>query len=62
MAPEQEQELHDALVNHITSNLTFAELIDIISTLVKEEVDRKLENMSEEEKLQSYSEVFEKEV
>jgi hypothetical protein len=62
MAPEQEQELHEALVNHITSNLTFAELIDIISTLVKEEVDRKLENMSEEEKLQSYSEVFEKEV
>ena len=40
MAPEQEQELHEALVNHITSNLTFAELIDIISTLVKEEVDR----------------------
>ncbi len=62
MAPEQEQELHEALVNHITSNLTFAELIDIISTLVKEEVDRKLENMSEEEKLQSYSEVFEKNV
>lgn len=62
MAPEQEQELHEALVNHITSNLTFAELIDIISTLVKEEVDRKLENMSEEEKLQSYREVFEKNV
>ena len=62
MAPEQGQELHEALVNHITSNLTFAELIDIISTLVKEEVDRKLENMSEEEKLQSYSEVFEKNV
>jgi hypothetical protein len=62
MAPEQEQELHEALVNHITSNLTFAELIDIISTLVREEVDRKLENMSEEEKLQSYNEVFEKEV
>lgn len=62
MAPEQEQELHEALVNHITSNLTFAELIDIISTLVKEEVDRKLENMSEEEKLESYKEVFQKEV
>mgnify|MGYP000405950502 CR=1 FL=1 len=62
MAPEQEQELHAALVNHITSNLTFAELIDIISTLVKDEVDRKFENMSEEEKLQSYNEIFKKEV
>lgn len=62
MSSEQEQELHEALVNHITSNLTFAELIDIISTLVREEVDRKLENMSEEEKLESYKEVFEKEV
>jgi hypothetical protein len=62
MSSEQEQELHEALVNHITSNLTFAELIDIISTLVREEVDRKLENMSEEEKLESYKEVFQKEV
>jgi len=62
MSPEQEQELHEALVNHITSNLTFAEIIDIISTLVKEEVDNKLEDMNEEEKLQSYKEVFEKEV
>lgn len=62
MSPEQEQELHEALVNHITSNLTFAEIIDIISTLVKEEVDDRLENMTEEEKLQSYKEVFEKEV
>ena len=62
MAPDQEQELHEALVNHITSNLTFAELIDIISTLVNEEVDRKLANMTDEEKLQSYNEVFEKQV
>ena len=62
MAPNQEQELHEALVNHITSNLTFAELIDIISTLVNEEVDRKLDNMTDEEKLQSYNEVFEKQV
>ena len=62
MAPEKEQELNAALVNHITSNLTFAELIDIISTLVKDEVDRKFENMSEEEKLQSYNEIFKKEV
>jgi hypothetical protein len=62
MAPDQEQELHEALVNHITSNLTFAELIDIISTLVNEEVDRKLDNMTDEEKLQSYNEVFEKQV
>ena len=62
MAPDQEQELHEALVNHITSNLTFAEIIDVISTLVKEEVDRKLDNMSDEEKLQSYNEVFEKQV
>lgn len=62
MAPDQEQELHEAFVNHITSNLTFAELIDIISTLVNEEVDRKLDNMTDEEKLQSYNEVFEKQV
>ena len=62
MAPDQEQELHEAFVNHITSNLTFAELIDIISTLVNEEVDRKLDNMTDEEKLQSYNEVFKKQV
>lgn len=62
MSPDQEQELHETLVNHITSNLTFAELIDIISTLVNEEVDHKLANMTDEEKLQRYNEVFEKQV
>ena len=58
MSPEKDQELHEALVNHITSSLTFAEIIDIISVLVKEEVDRKLENMTEEEKVKSYNEIF----
>lgn len=62
MSPEQEQELHEAFVNHITSNLTFAELIEIVSTLVNQEVDQKLSKMTEEEKLQSYNEVFEKKV
>jgi len=60
MSPEQEQELHEAFVNHITSNLTFAELIEVISTLVNKEVEEKLSKMTDEEKLQSYNEVFEK--
>ncbi|MDB4317746.1 hypothetical protein N9973_00450 [bacterium] len=62
MSPEKEQELHEAFVNHITSNLTFAEIVDVISTLVNQEVDKKLGNMSEEEKLESYNEVFQKQV
>jgi hypothetical protein len=62
MSPEQEQQLHEAFVNYITSNLTFAEIVDVISTLVNQEVDKKLANMSEEEKLESYNEVFQKEV
>jgi len=49
-------------VNHISSNLTFAELIEIVSTLVNQEVDQKLSKMTDEEKLQSYNEVFEKKV
>jgi|TARA_B100001093_G_scaffold135533_1_gene128010 hypothetical protein len=60
MSPEQEQELREAFVNHITSNLTFAELIEIVSTLVNQEVDQKLSKMTDEEKLQSYNEVFKK--
>jgi hypothetical protein len=44
LTEEQEKELHEALVDHITSNLTFTELIDIVaSTLVNEEVDRQLQ-------------------
>jgi len=62
MSPEQEQELREAFVNHITSNLTFAELIEIVSSLVNQEVDQKLGKMTDEEKLQSYNEVFEKKV
>jgi len=60
MSPDQEQELREAFVNHITSNLTFAELIEIVSTLVNQEVDQKLGKMTDEEKLQSYNEVFKK--
>jgi hypothetical protein len=62
MSPEQEGELEKALVNRIASNLTFTELIDIVTSLSLREVTEQLENMSEEEKLQTYNEVFEKDV
>jgi|TARA_R110002167_G_scaffold343563_4_gene552723 hypothetical protein len=62
MSPEQEKELERALVNRIASNLTFTELIDIVTSLSLKEVSEQLEEMSEEEKLQTYNEVFEKNV
>ena len=62
MSPDQEKELEKALVNRIASNLTFTELIDIVTSLSLREVTQQLEEMTEEEKLQTYNEVFEKEV
>jgi hypothetical protein len=62
MSPLQEEELEKALVNRIASNLTFTELIDIVTSLSLREVTDQLEKMSEEEKLQTYNEVFEKDV
>lgn len=62
MSPLQEEELEKALVNRIASNLTFTELIDIVTSLSLREVTEQLEKMSEEEKLQTYNEVFEKDV
>lgn len=62
MSPDQEKELEKALVNRIASNLTFTELIDIVTSLSLREVTQQLEEMTEEEKLQTYNEVFEKDV
>ncbi len=62
MSPDQEKELEKALVNRIASNLTFTELIDIVTSLSLREVTQQLEEMTEEEKLQTYKEVFEKDV
>ena len=62
MSEEQEQELKKALVNRISSNLTLSELVDIVTALAVNEVDGQLAKMSEEEKLQTYSEVFAEEV
>ena len=62
MSPDQEKELEKALVNRIASNLTFTELIDIVTSLSLREVTQQLEEMTEEEKLQTYKEVFEESV
>jgi len=62
MSEEQLDELKQALVNRIASNLTFTELIDIVTALSANEVTKQLEEMSEEEKLQTYNEVFAEEV
>jgi len=62
MTDEQETELKKELVNRMASNLTFSELIDIVSALASNTVNEQFESMSEEEKVKTYSEVFEKEV
>jgi|11BtaG_2_1085332.scaffolds.fasta_scaffold193991_2 hypothetical protein len=62
LTEEQEKKLEKALVNRIASNLTFTELIDIVTSLSVREVSQQLSEMSEEEKLQTYSEVFEESV
>jgi len=62
LSEEQVEKLEKALVNRIASNLTFTELIDIVTSLSVREVSQQLEEMSEEEKLQTYSEVFEESV
>ena len=62
LSEEQVEKLEKALVNRIASNLTFTELIDIVTSLSAREVSQQLEEMSEEEKLQTYSEVFEESV
>jgi hypothetical protein len=62
MTEDQEKELKKELVNRMASNLTFAELIDIVSALATNEVNSQFSSMSDEEKNKTYSEVFEKEV
>jgi hypothetical protein len=62
LSEEQVEKLEKALVNRIASNLTFSELIDIVTSLSVNEVSKQLSGMSEEEKLQTYNEVFEESV
>ena len=62
LSEEQVEKLEKALVNRIASNLTFTELIDIVTSLSVREVSQQLSEMSEEEKLQTYDEVFEESV
>lgn len=62
LTEEQQEELRKALVNRIASNLTFTELIDIVTSLSINEVSKNLSEMSEEEKLETYKEVFEESV
>ena len=49
LTEEQQEELQKALVNRIASNLTFTELIDIVTSLSINEVSKNLSEMSEEE-------------
>lgn len=62
LTEEQQEDLKKALVNRIASNLTFTELIDIVTSLSINEVSKNLSEMSEEEKLETYKEVFEESV
>jgi hypothetical protein len=62
LTEEQEEELRKTLVNRIASNLTFTELIDIVTSLSVNEVSQQLSEMTEEEKFQTYTEVFSEEV
>ena len=62
MTKEEETKLKKELVNRMASNLTFAELIDVVSALAANEVNGQFESMSDEEKKETYLEVFEKQV
>ena len=62
LTKKQEEELVKTLVNRIASNLTFTELIDIVTSLSVNEVSQQLSEMTEEEKFQTYTEVFSEEV
>ena len=62
MTEEQHKELKKELINRIASNLTFSELIDLVAALAANEVSSQLDKMSEEEKNETYKEVFGKEV
>lgn len=62
MTEEQETELKKELVNRMASNISFTELIDIVSALTANEVNKQFTSMSDEEKSKTYLEVFEKEV
>jgi hypothetical protein len=62
LTKKQEEELEKTLVNRIASNLTFTELIDIVTSLSVNEVSQQLSEMTEEEKFQTYTEVFSEEV
>lgn len=62
MTEEDEKKLKKELVNRMASNLTFAELIDVVSALAANEVNSQFESMSDQEKKETYSEVFEKQV
>mgnify|MGYP003629871302 FL=1 len=62
MTKDQETELKKELVNRMASNISFTELIDIVSALTANEVNKQFSSMSDEEKSKTYYEVFEKDV
>jgi hypothetical protein len=62
MTKDQETELKKELVNRMASNISFTELIDIVSALTANEVNKQFSSMSDDEKSKTYYEVFEKDV
>jgi hypothetical protein len=62
MSEEDEEKLRTELVNRVASNLSFSEVVNIISSLCSNEIDDQMKSMSEEEKLNVFNEVFSKEV
>lgn len=62
MTKEEEDLLKKEVVNKMASNLTFSEIIDLVASLCVDEVNKQFEELTEEQKLDIYKDLFDKQV
>ena len=58
----KEKALTEGLISQVVSRISLSETINVVHALAKNEVEEKVELMSDEEKEAAYKELFEKKV
>jgi hypothetical protein len=54
--------LKEALISQVVSRISLSETINVVHALAKNEIEAKVEEMSDEEKDATFKELFEKQV
>tara|TARA_R110002020_G_scaffold238465_1_gene450998 strand:+ start:3495 stop:3683 length:189 start_codon:yes stop_codon:yes gene_type:complete len=62
MTDEDTKKLREALISQVVSRISLSETINVVHALAKNEVEEKVDNMTDEEKDATFKELFEKQV